>query len=265
MQIKYKKYKVETKLRTVSETLTYELKKYQSSIMHIIFKDNNWNKCMTQLSANRKIRNPAVAGFVKLLLGIFILFLILFILYLKYKKQESFTRIMGGYLKTFENILHINLIKYREVPIYNNKENHIRFFIEIETIEGTSQNTGVFAYYYGFIDLRNEENQYKIADINFYGENFLCAPYHGWYWDAEANVQIRYGDWCNLIKDGIQTKHKDYVINILFEGTDEYDYCIVFYRLTNGTDLEIAACRKKDKGNWILIQMNPENCLKYKK
>ncbi|WP_313523890.1 hypothetical protein [Anaerotignum sp.] len=173
----------------------------------------------------------------------------------QFQKSLSFDE----YMKTYENILHINLIKYHQVPVET--ENTVRYFVELETIEGTDKQTGAFTYYYGFIDLEKVGNQYKITDIHYFGEDFLCAPYHGWQWDAEGNVEIRYGDWCKLIKGKLQKTQNDYIIRILFDGTDGYEYCIVFFQLTNGTDLEVAQYRKTLGGTWIPIHMNLEDCL----
>lgn len=171
----------------------------------------------------------------------------------------------SDYVKTYENILHINLLKYHQVPMEAPQENMVRYFVEIETIEGSTKETGVFAYYYGFVDLEKEGNQYKISDIHYFGENFLCAPYHGWQWEAEGNVQIRYGDWCKLIKGDIRKSQKDYTIRIEFDGTDGYQYCIVFFRLTNGTDLEVAQYRKFPGGSWQPIFIDLEECLENNK
>lgn len=41
------------------------------------------------------------------------------------------------YLNTFKNILHISLIKYKEVPVYENTSGTIRYFVELETIRGS--------------------------------------------------------------------------------------------------------------------------------
>lgn len=168
------------------------------------------------------------------------------------------------YLKTYENILHINLIKYHQLPMDTPNGNKKRFFVELETIEGNEKGTGTFVYYYGFVDLEKVGDEYKISDIQYFGENFLCAPYHGWQWDAESNVEIRYGDWCKLIKGDIQKNQKDYITRIFFDGTDGYEYCIVFFQLTNGTDLEVAQYRKLPTGSWKPIHMNVEECLENK-
>ncbi len=178
----------------------------------------------------------------------------------QYKKKLNYKE----YLNTFKNILHINLIKYREIPIYDNLTNKKRYFVELETIEGTEKYTGVFAYYYGFVDLVEENGRYYIDNLEFVGEDYLCAPYHGWSHDAEASVQIRYGGWCSMIKEMYPIVQDGYRKNVSFKGTDGNDYLIVFYQLTNDTDIEISQYKKQDGGEWELIKLNPEDCLKEK-
>lgn len=51
---------------------------------------------------------------------------------------------------------------------------------------------------------------------------------------------------------------------IFFRGTDENDYLIEFYQLTNDTDIEIAQYVKGEDGNWILIMLDPNECLQNK-
>ncbi|SHO48675.1 hypothetical protein SAMN02745217_01958 [Anaerocolumna xylanovorans DSM 12503] len=166
------------------------------------------------------------------------------------------------YLKTFENILHISLLKYHNVPLYENRDNILRYFIELETIEGNERNQGSFAYYYGFADLQKENGEYKISNLEFHGEDYLCAPYHGWAYDAEMSVQVRYGGWCDMIEKMYPTKQEGYIKNISFRGKDGKDYLIVFYQLTNDTDIEIAQYRRGETGEWELIKFNPEDCIK---
>ncbi len=119
---------------------------------------------------------------------------------LDYQKDLSYK----SYLNSFRNILHTSLIKYKEVPIDNNPSGLLRYFVELETIGGAEDHGTNFSYYYGFVDLIKENDQYKIANLDFTAEDFLCAPFHGWYHNAEASVQIRYGDWCKLIKELIR-------------------------------------------------------------
>jgi hypothetical protein len=166
-----------------------------------------------------------------------------------------------SYLKSFENILHINLIKVKRVPGDEKHPNDMRYFVEIETIEGSEKDVAYFAYYYGYIYISKEESQYKISDIQFHGENYLCAPYHGWSYIAEAVVDIKYGDWCSLVKERYPTQQEGYVKNIYFKGTDGNDYLFVFFQLTNDTDIEIAQYKKTAEGKWELIRLDPEKCL----
>lgn len=177
-----------------------------------------------------------------------------------YKNKVSYKK----YLKSFENILHINLIKLDEVPNDSDHLNALKYFIELETIEGSNSGVGYFAYYYGYIYLKEENGLYKISDIEYFGENYLCAPYHGWAYDAELSVDIRYGDWCNLIKEKYPIEQDGYKKTISFLGTDGNEYKILFYQLTNGTDKEIAQFKKDENGKWINVILDPTKCLQEK-
>ncbi|MEA4987935.1 MAG: hypothetical protein VB095_07730 [Anaerovorax sp.] len=174
----------------------------------------------------------------------------------KYQEKLTYKR----YVDTFKNILHINLIKLKKIPV-NGSSDHSRFFIEIETIEGSPKDAAYFAYYYGFVDLIKEGEQYRISNLDFYGENYLCAPYHGWSFDAEAVVDIKYGGWCDLVKERYPTQQNDFIKKIYFKGTDGNDYCIEFFQLTNGTDLEIAQYIKREDQDWELIKLDPNQCI----
>ena len=169
------------------------------------------------------------------------------------------------YLASFQNILHTNLIKYKPVPVYNAAAGKLRYFVEIETLQGLENGLSAFVYYYAFIDLIKENGLYQIENIEFTGEDFLCAPYHGWSHDAKSSVEIRYGDWCNLIKKMNPIKQKDYIKQVSFEGTDGKDYLILFYELTNQTDIEIAQYIKNENGKWELTKLSPEKCIEDKK
>lgn len=136
----------------------------------------------------------------------------------------------------------------------------MRYFVEIETIEGTEDNTSNFAYYYAFIEISKEGNLYEISDVQLFGEDFLCAPYHGWSHNAEAVVDIKYGNWCHLVKKRYPTEQEGYVKDVYFEGTDGNDYKVMFFELTNDTDIEIAQYKKDKKGNWNLTKLDPEKC-----
>lgn len=174
-----------------------------------------------------------------------------------YKEKLSYSK----YLKSFDGILHTSLLKLKKVPMFNPPQNTYRYFVEFETIHGSKDKAGHFAYYYGFIDVVKENNLYKISDMNFTGEVYLCAPMHGWDYLGEYVVDIKYGNWCHLVDKRYSSKLEGYVKNVFFKGTDGFDYMIEFYRLTNDTDVEIAQYRKSSEGEYKLIKLDPEKCL----
>lgn len=166
-----------------------------------------------------------------------------------------------AYLKSFEDIAHINLIKLKQIPHDKNHPHTIPYFIELETIEGSAKRLTYFAYYFGFIYLRKEVDRYKIDGMELYGEDFQCAAYHLWQHNAEEVVDIKYGNWCKLVKRRLPTKQEGYVKNIDVLGTDGNQYRFVFFQLTNDTDLFIAQYKKNKQGKWEQIEMDPEKCL----
>lgn len=175
-----------------------------------------------------------------------------------YKKNLNFK----DYLDSFKNIHHINLMKLKEIPLPIKHDYSIkRYFVELETIEGSDKPMTNFGYYYGFIDLSKENNSYKISNMDFYGEDFLCAPYHGWRWFGESVVEIKYGDWCKLIDGKPTTEIDGYTKKISFKGTDGNEYMIEFLTLTNNTDVEVAQYKKDSNGNYKRILLEPEKCL----
>ncbi|RDY23808.1 hypothetical protein CHF27_006710 [Romboutsia maritimum] len=174
-----------------------------------------------------------------------------------YKKQISYNE----YLKSFENKLHINLIKLNKVEPDKDNPNSIKYFVELEVIEGTNENKGVFAYYYGYIYLEEENGMYKIKDMQYAPENYLCAPYHGWSYDAKYFVEIKYKEWCSLVNGDLEVKKDGYEKKVYFKDKYNNEYYVLFYQLTNGVDIKIADYKKNKNGKWEIIYINPEKCL----
>lgn len=161
-----------------------------------------------------------------------------------------------SYLNSFAGVGHTSLIKLCRIPD-ENKE--IKFFYEIETIESfESRRAEYFGYSYGFLQLAQEKDGYRISDLHQIEEDFLCAPYHGWDQDGESIVDIKYGGWCKLVKKRYPTIRNGYIKNIYFHGNDDANYLFIFITLTNGTDIEIAQFRKVGSGKWKQIKINPE-------
>lgn len=175
----------------------------------------------------------------------------------EYQKKVSFKK----YKSSFENILHINLIKLKAVPQVSSNSNSSKFFYEIETIQGSETGVGYFAYYYGFITLEKVDGAYKICDISITPQQYLCAPYHSWFYDGESSVSIKYGNWCNLVKEIKDVKIDGFTKDVYFKGTDNNDYKIEFYTLTNDYDIEVAQYKKNSEYKWVLINLNPNDCL----
>ncbi len=172
-----------------------------------------------------------------------------------YHKRVSYNE----YLQSFAGIGHINLIKMNRLP---DEKDIFPYFIELESIEGSSKGVTYFAYYYGYVQLKKEQNLYKIEQMKLYGEDFLCAAYHLWQHDAEAVVAIMYGEWCKLIKKQLPAKQDGYIKTIDYIGTDGADYRFIFYQLSNDTDVLISQYKKDFEGNWKSIKIDPYQCLK---
>lgn len=81
------------------------------------------------------------------------------------------------------------------------------YMVEIELITGTKVNAdeeqhagSQFAYYYGLITTEDTPDEgWKIKNIHYIPEDFLCAPMHSWFYPSEAIMQIVYGDNLKLI------------------------------------------------------------------
>lgn len=136
--------------------------------------------------------------------------------------------------------------------------------MEIEVIEGTEEEKGVFAYYWGFLYLQKEEDRYKIVDVEYTPENYLCAPYHSWHYDGKYVVEIEYGGWCNLIKGEVRVTQEGYQRKAFFTDKENREYYVLFFQLTNGTDIKIADFKRTETGDWEQVEIHPEDCLKGK-
>ena len=174
-----------------------------------------------------------------------------------YKSKYSYNE----YLKSFEDKLHINLIKLNKVPSDEGKSNELKYFVELEVIEGSKEKLGLFSYYYGYIYLEKEDYKYKIKSMEYLGENYLCAPYHGWNYDAESFIEIEYGDWCSLVDGKIEIIQNGYEKKAYFKDKNKNEYYVLFYQLTNGVDIKIADYKKSKDNKWELISIYPEKCL----
>lgn len=178
-----------------------------------------------------------------------------------YQKELSYE----DFLDSFKNILHINLIKVNNVPADEDNPDLLKYFVELEVIEGSTVNKGLFGYYYGYIYLDKENDGYKIVKMDYSSENYLCAPYHGWAYDAKTFVEIEYGNWCSLIDGDVTVNEDGYEKRAYYKDKDDNEYYVLFYELTNGVDKKIADYKKNKDNQWEIIYINPEKCIQNKK
>ncbi|MEG1409918.1 MAG: hypothetical protein RSD36_08745 [Terrisporobacter sp.] len=177
-----------------------------------------------------------------------------------YKKKMSYK----DFKDSFKNILHINLIKVENVPSDEDRPDLLKYFVEMETIEGSSQEKGLFAYYYGYIYLKKEGSEYRIVNMNFTPENYLCAPYHGWSYDAKTFVEIEYGNWCNIIDGDVVVNEEGYEKRAYYKNKYGNEYYVLFIELTNGVDKKMGDYKKNSEGKWEEVYINPEKCIENK-
>ena len=157
------------------------------------------------------------------------------------------------------------MIKVDNVPSDEDRPDLLKYFVEMETIEGTDEKKGMFAYYYGYIYLKKEDSGYRIVDMNFTPENYLCAPYHGWLYDAQTFVEVQYGNWCNLVDGDVVVNEEGYEKRAYYKDKYDNEYYVLFFQLTNGVDKKVADYKKKSDGKWEVVYIYPEKCLENKK
>lgn len=136
------------------------------------------------------------------------------------------------------------------------------YMVEIETITGRKleQDTSdtpqisLFGYYYGIVTVENIPGEgWKIGKIYYIPENFLCAPYHSWFYDSTAFVQIVYQDNMKVIEKIDRVEQDGSLIHIYAsEGQNQYRFD--FVRLTNGYDILLHEYRLEGE-SWQEIEL----------
>lgn|GEM_PF-1179010 len=173
------------------------------------------------------------------------------------------------FIASFAGIGHITLLSL--YPAYAPPETppYLQYYmVEIETITGRNKQDGngqgsYFAYYYGIVTVEETgEGGYKIKRIDYLPEDFLCAPYHGWSYDAEALVNIVYGENLRLIDAVEKIGQQDGWIHVYAAGNGR-QYRFDFVRLTNGYDILLQENMLVD-GEWQATQLLPDRWEGYK-
>jgi hypothetical protein len=166
---------------------------------------------------------------------------------------------------SFKGVGHTTLL--RLLPLTAEAGGQKTYMVEAEYITGpeqpkndASESLGsYFAYVYGTITVEHyNANGWKIADITYMPENFLCAPYHSWFYDAASSVPIIFEDNLKLVDKVDQPRYEDGITTVDAEGPGG-KYRFEFARLTNGYDILIHEYILRDgkyaetdllTGNW---------------
>lgn len=167
------------------------------------------------------------------------------------------------FIDSFRGVGHTTLLKI--FPAYAPKgtpEDIKYFMVELEVISGFPEKNELpyaktstyFTYYYGIVTVRYTEGSgWKIDRIDLLPEDFLCAPYHSWFYLAEAVVEIVFGDLYKLIDkiDSVEQKGDEITI---YASSGHEKYRFDFVRLTNGHDVLLHEFRLED-GQWREVSL----------
>lgn len=146
---------------------------------------------------------------------------------------------------SFRGIGQFTLLKL--YPAYTPPETpeNVRYhMIEAEVITGapTDDPAGYysgshFAYFYGIVTTELDQNKgWKIKAIDYFPEDFLCHPMHGWDYDAQSLVPIVYQNWYHLIDQVDRIEQNGNMISVYASGGGK-QYRFDFVRITNGNDV----------------------------
>lgn len=164
-------------------------------------------------------------------------------------------------LKQFEasflGIGHLTLLKLYTAYVPPGTPQNIRYqMIEVEAITGATgeETNGTisgshFAYYYGIVTTQKEGKGWKIKAIDYFPEDFLCAPYHGWDFEATYLVPIIYQNWYHLIDTVGKVDKNGNSISISASGGGK-QYRFDFVRISNGEDVLLHEMVYQD-GKWV--------------
>lgn len=169
------------------------------------------------------------------------------------QKEMSFDQ----FVDSFKGIGYTTLLKL--LPAYTPPDTPYGtkyYMVEIEVITGAKATSDAeynqgsqFAYYYGLVTVEETPGEgWKIKDIGYIPEDFLCAPMHSWFYLSDAVVQIVYGDNLKLINKIDRTEQNDDMISIYASGNGK-SYRFDFVRLTNGYDILLHEYIL-DNGDW---------------
>lgn len=147
------------------------------------------------------------------------------------------------FIDSFKGIGHINLLNLCPILIPNSNDK-IYYMVELEVLTGIKKEcsdnnckntSSLFGYYYGIVEV-STNNGYKIENINYISEDFLCAPYHGWIYDYNNILNIIYKENLKMIDKITDVQINKNIITAYANGNNN-SYKFEFIRITNGYDI----------------------------
>lgn len=169
------------------------------------------------------------------------------------------------FVDSFEGVGYTTLLKL--LPAYAPPETPAGtkyYMVETEVITGVEADSeeeygqgSRFAYYYGLIATEETQEGWKIKDICYIPEDFLCAPMHGWFYLADAVVQIVYCGNLKLIDRIDKIEHRDSLISVYASG-EAKNYRFDFVRLTNGYNILLHEYILEN-GAWVEASLLPDD------
>ncbi len=132
-------------------------------------------------------------------------------------------------------------------------EDEAVYWVELEYIQAGRQSTKpqptAFCYCYGLIVVRHTARDgWRIQSTDYLPEDFLCAPEHGWAWEAQSFVSILYGDQYGLVDSVDLVDHQNSRTSVFASG-DGREYRFDFLRATDGIDRLVGEWVQRG-GDW---------------
>ena len=152
------------------------------------------------------------------------------------------------FTQSFQGIGHMTLLQLHPTCTAG------QYMVEVEMIAGAPENEekrqgSIIRYYYGLVTAEEVSGEgWRIRQVKYLPEDFLCAPYHGWAYDAQAVAQIVYQENLHLFERIDRTEEEDGLIRLYAYG-NHTEYRLDFVRLANGTDVLLCEY-EKEEGNW---------------
>lgn len=170
------------------------------------------------------------------------------------------------FVKSFQGVGYTTLLQM--VPAYapSGTPVNVRYYmVELEVITGAKSSINEvnhqgsqFAYYYGLITLEKHPDEgWKIKGIDYISEDFLCAPTHGWFYFADAVVNIAYQENLDLIEKIDRIEQEGDRLYLYASGHGKR-YLFDFVRLTNGYDILLHEY-VLDQGEWKETNLLPDD------